>query len=103
MFLAITQEDGEFTPHHIVDGNSFYYEAFKAGAPNFITLEFLLNDNWTESNDIAAGIFLNLYFKKRGDATDEDIKFALAQIAKSPELSALIENNEIVKVSIRLN
>ncbi len=100
--LAVRSEDGEFVPDHLFDGNSFYHEAEKAGSPNFMTLQFLMNDNWSESNSIAAGIFVNLYFKKRGDATTEDIKFALQQIAKSPELSALIESGDVIAVSIRL-
>lgn len=100
--VAGTMEDGVFKPHHIFDGNSFYDEAEKSGSPNYIIYKFLMNDNWTESHDIAAGIFVNLYFKKRGDATDDDVKFALKQIAKSPELSTLIENKDIVTVTIRL-
>ena len=100
IFLAI---DDDGNPHHLVDGNSFYAEAKSAKSPNFICLEFAMNDKWSESNDIAAGVYVNLYFKKREDATEDDIQFALEQIAKSKKIQKLIKKNAIAEVFKSLN
>ena len=58
------------------------------------------NENWTPTNAIAIGVYLNLLEKVNGPATEDDIENALRKISESEEFVELMKdvdmNHEII-------
>lgn len=76
----------------IQDGNTFYAVGKELQFPNYITTEFWKNENWTPTNAIAIGVYLNLLEKSNGPATEDDIENALRKISESEEFAKLMED-----------
>lgn len=77
---------------YIQDGNTFYIVGEELEFPNYLTLEFYKNSNWSETNAIALGVYYNLLGKPSSEADSDDIQNALKTIAESSEFKELLEN-----------
>ncbi len=77
---------------YIQDGNTFYVVGEELEFPNYLTLEFYKNSNWTETNAIALGVYYNLLGKPSAEADSDDIQNALKTIAESSEFKKLLKN-----------
>ncbi len=86
------QEDGTITYCYIQDGNTFVDVGKELNYPNYLTVEFWKNGNWSEANAIAIGVHLNLLEKPFGVAEEEDIRNGLIAITKTKEFTSLMKN-----------
>ncbi len=96
---VIKDRSGEIVLKYIQDGNTFYVVGKELEFPNYICMEFWTNENWTPTNAIAIGVYLNLLEKSTGLATEEDIEYALRAISESTEFVKLMKDvNKNVKI-----
>ena len=100
VYVVKDRSTGEVVLTDIQDGNTFYAVGKELEFPNYITMEFWKNQNWTPTNAIAIGVYLNLLEKSNGPATEDDIENALRKISESEEFAKLMEdvdkNHEII-------
>ena len=100
VFVVKDRSTGEAVLKYIQDGNSWYAVGKELDFPNYICIEFWTNQNWTPTNAIAIGVYLNLLEKANGHATEEDIENALRKISESAEFAELMKdvdkNHEVI-------
>lgn len=92
VFVVKDRSTGEAILKYIQDGNSWYAVGKELDFPNYICIEFWTNQNWTPTNAIAIGVYLNLLEKANGPATEEDIENALRKISESDEFVELMKD-----------
>ena len=100
VFVVKDRSTGEAVLKYIQDGNTWYAVGKELDFPNYICMEFWTNQNWTPTNSIAIGVYLNLLEKASGPATEEDIENALRKISESAEFAELMKdvdkNHEVI-------
>ena len=92
IYVVKDRSTGEIVLKYIQDGNTFYVVGKELEFPNYICMEFWTNENWTPTNEIAIGVYLNLLEKRNGPATEDDIENALRAISESDEFAKLMED-----------
>ena len=92
VFVVKDRSTGEVVLKYIQDGNTWYAVGKELDFPNYICMEFWINQNWTPTNAIAIGVYLNLLEKVNGPATEEDIENALRKISESDEFVELMKD-----------
>lgn len=92
LIVVKDRSTGEIVLKYIQDGNTLYAIGKELDFPNYICIEFWINENWTPSNAIAIGVNLNLLEKHNGPATEEDIENALREISESEEFVELMKD-----------
>ena len=104
VFVVKDRSTGEAVLEYMQDGNTWYAVGKELDFPNYICIEFWTNQNWTPTNAIAIGVYLNLLEKANGPATEEDIENALRKISESAEFVKLMKDvdKNIVAISEKL-
>ena len=92
IIIVKSRDTGKVVFQGIQDGNTFYVVGEELKFPNYMTMEFYTNSNWSNAMSVALGVYFNLLTKQNGEASEEDIENGLRKISESDEFVELLKN-----------